>query len=336
MSFSSRVKEELMRVFPEKHCCMLSELSALTQTCASLRLAGGGRVKVIYETENPALAKRIFLLLKRRMEITPALEFNRHKRLGGRRLSVLTVSEADSVRLLVALRMIQESAGGTVFRGVPRAAMTRRCCRAAFVRAAFLGAGAVSEPEKGYRLEFVSSGGRADALMKMLEKSGVQSHVTKRRDDDVVYLRRGDDVISCLALMGAHRALMDMENVRIRRDGRNQANRALNCDEANLKKQLSAGEKQARAIVQYSLNHSLGGLPGDLQEIGRLRMLHPEASLEELGQMLPSPIGKSGANHRMRRLMAAITENESKREEDHHDQGSIGPVGHHAAEPGAD
>ena len=122
----------------------------------------------------------------------------------------------------------------------------------------------------------------------------------------MVYVKRGDDVVSCLALMGAHQALLEMENVRIRKDGRNQANRARNCDEANLKKQLSAGARQAQAITAYSLAHSLGGLPRELQEIGRARMLHPEASLEELGQMLPTPIGKSGANHRLRRLMALV------------------------------
>ncbi len=314
MSFSARVKEELLRIRPEKHCCMLSELSALTQTCASLRLSGGGRVRVVYEVENAPLAKRIFLLLKKRMEITPVLEFNRHKRLGGRRLAVLTVSEGDSRRLLIALRMIQESDAGMIYKGVPRAAMTRRCCRAAFLRAAFLGAGAMSEPEKGYHLEFTSSEARADTLLKILEKSGIEGHVVKRREADVVYLKKGDDVVSCLALMGAHAALLEMENIRIRRDGRNQANRARNCDEANLKKQLSAGEKQAKAIVAYSLAHSLAALPRELQEIGRLRMLHPEASLEELGQMLPQPIGKSGVNHRMRRLMALIESDERKGE----------------------
>ena len=312
MSFSSQVKEELLRIRPEKHCCMLSELSALTQTCASLRLSGGGRVKVVYETESAPVAKRIFLLLKKRMEITPILEFNRHKRLGGRRLSVLTVPENESRRLLIALRMIQESEGGMVFKGVPRAAVTRRCCRAAFLRAAFLGAGAMAEPEKEYRIEFVSSESRADVLLKMLEKSGIQGRTVKRRDDVVVYVKKGDDVVNCLALMGAHKALMEMENIRIRRDGRNQANRARNCDEANLKKQLSAGEKQSKAIVAYSLAHSLAQLPRELQELGRIRMLHPEASLEELGQMLNPPMGKSGVNHRMRRLMAMIQEDQSE------------------------
>ena len=336
MSFSSQVKAELLRVRPEKSCCMLSELSALTQTCASLRLSGGGRVKVVYETENPALAKRIFLLLKRRMEITPQLEFNRHQRLGGRRLSILTVPENDSMPLLVALRMIQQSEGGVVYKGVPRTALSRRCCRAAFVRASFLGAGSVTSPDQEYHLEFTAPGARAEALQKMLEKSGIHASVTVRRGDEIVYIRRGDDVVSCLALMGAHSALMEMENIRIRRDGRNQANRARNCDEANLKKQLSAGDRQARAIVAYSLRHSLGALPAELQELGRLRMLHPEASLEELGQMLQKPVGKSGVNHRMRRLMAILTEDETHDGDVNDDQASIGFIGDHAAQQDAD
>ena len=336
MSFSSDVKKELLRIQPEKNCCMLAELSALTQTSASLRLSGGGRAKVVYETENPALAKRIFLLLKRRMEITPQLEFNRHKRLGGRRLSILTVPEADSHRLLIALRMIQESEAGAVFKGVPRAAMTRRCCRAAFVRAAFLGAGSVTSPEQEYHLEFVSSDAKADVLMKMLEKSGIESKKTARRDDEIVYLRRGDDVVSCLALMGAHKALLEMENTRIARDARNQANRARNCDEANLKKQLTAGARQAQAIMDYQERAGFSGLPPELLGIARARMEHPEASLEELGQLLSPPIGKSGANHRLRRLMALIQQNERQNGDGIDGQGNAGSLGRNALEPDAD
>ena len=166
----------------------------------------------------------------------------------------------------------------------------------------------MTSPEQAYRLEFISSDTRSDTLIKILAKSGIEGKTARRRDEEIVYVRKGDDVVSCLALMGAHRALMDMENTRISRDARNRANRAMNCDQANLNKQLSAGAAQARAITAYSLAHSLGALPQDLQEIGRLRMLHPEASLEELGQMLQKPIGKSGVNHRMRRLMAIIRE----------------------------
>lgn len=314
MSFSAGVKEELLRVQPEKGCCMLSEISAYTQSIASLRLVGGGRMKVVYETESAALAKRIFLLLKKRLEITATLSFTRYERLGGRRACLLTVSEQDSRHLLVSLRMLREGEAGDVFRGIPRAAQTRRCCRAAFLRAAFLSAGAMNDPDKSYHLEFVSSPGRADILTGILEKSELTAGVTQRRGNAVVYIKKGDDVVNCLALMGAHQSLMEMENIRIRRDSRNQANRATNCDQANLNKQLSAGAKQAAAITAYSLKHSLGGLPRDLQEIGRLRMLNPDVSLEELGKMLSTPVGKSGANHKMRKLMNLIAADEEKNE----------------------
>lgn len=310
MSFSSTVKEELLRALPEKGCCMLSEISAYTQSIASLRLAGGGRVKVVYETENSALAKRIFLLLKKRLEITASLSFSRYARLGGRRGCILTVNEQDSRHLLVSLRMLREEESGSVFKGVPRAAMTRRCCRAAFVRAAFLGAGSVQDPDQGYHLEFVTSQSKAEILTGILEKSHLSWGMTDRRGSKLVYIRKGDDVVSCLALMGAHQALMEMENVRILRASRNQANRATNCDQANLNKQLSAGARQAAAITAYSLKHSLGGLPKDLQEIGRLRMLNPDVSLEDLGKMLSEPVGKSGANHKMRKLMQIIDADE--------------------------
>lgn len=308
MSFSAGVKEELLRTQPEKTCCMLSEISAYTQSIASLRLSGGGRVKVVYETENAALAKRIFLLLKKRLEITAALSFTKYPRLGGRRACLLTVNEQDSRHLLVALRMIREEEGGDVFKGVPRAAMTRRCCRSAFLRAAFLGAGAMTSPERGYHLEFVTSESRAEVLTGILEKSGLSCNITDRRGSKIVYIKKGDDVVGCLALMGAHQSLMEMENIRINRDSRNLANRATNCDQANLNKQLSAGARQAEAIKNYSLKHSLAGLPKDLQELGRLRMLNPDVSLTDLGQMLSTPVGKSGANHKMRKLMTMIAE----------------------------
>lgn len=308
MSFSSQVKQELLRVRPEKHCCMLSELSALTQTCASLRLGGGGGVRIVYEVENTALAKRIFLLLKKRLEMTPTLEFTRYKRLGGRSACLLTLQRQDSRRLLIALGMLRESAVGEFFRGAPRSTLTRRCCQGSFLRGAFLGAGAMIDPEMGYHLEFSVNDGRQDVLLGILEKSDLHAAVIKRRGKDVIYIKRGDDVADCLTMMGAHHAKMEMENIRIKRDSRNQANRASNCDQANLNKQLAAGQRQAAAITRYSLSHSLSGLPKELQEIARLRMLNPDLSLEQLGQLLSPPLGKSGVNHRLRKLMAAMEE----------------------------
>ncbi len=301
-----------MRAQSQKHCCMLSELSALTQMLGTLSLRGGGRVRVVYRVENAQLAKRIFLLLKMRMEITPTLQFTRQARFGGRRVCVLIVQEQDSVHLLLALRMLREGEGGGVFRGAPRAAMSRKCCQGAFLRGAFLGGGSVAAPESGYRLEFaVSSAERAETLLAILRKCDLSANTVARRGATVVYLTRGDDVSALLARIGAGRAVLDFENARIRRESRNQANRASNCDQANLIKQLDAAHKQFELIRAYSLLAGLGGLPKPLQEVARLRLLNPDASIEQLGQMLTPPLGKSGVHHRLKKLMDELQKNQT-------------------------
>lgn len=310
MTFSEQVKQELVRLTPEKTCCMLSELSALTQACASLILRGAGRVQVRYSVENAPLAKRIFLLLKERLSIIPSVAYHINPRLGGRRIMTLTVPENEARRLLMALHMLRHDETGDVFHGVPRGALSRRCCRQAFLRGAFLGAGSMGNPEKTYRIEFVSaSPERADALRSILAKSDIVSGVTQRRGATVVYVTNGDQVADLLTLMGAQKALLQMVDIRIRRSSRGQANRAMNCDAGNFKKQLSAAEKQTKAIRDYSLNVGLVGLPQQLQEAARARLLNPDASLEQLGALLSPPLGKSGINHRLRRLMDIIDEN---------------------------
>ena len=306
MSFSGQVKRELMHLQPDRSCCQLSELSALTQCCASLVLRGGGRMNVVYQVENVALAKRIFLLLKLRLNIIPTIEYTYSPRFGGRRICMLTVPENDSRKLLVNVRMMRQSESGDVLRTLPRSAISKRCCRNAYLRGAFLGAGSILTPDKGYQMEFVaSSKERADALRYILEKCDLHLAEMQRRGSTVLYARRGDDVVALLGMMGAGQALMDMENARITRESRNQANRAANCDQANTMKQISAAQKQADQILAYREDPKVP-LPADLQELATLRLEYMEASLEQLGEMMHPALTKSGVNHRMRKLMKFI------------------------------
>ena len=306
MSFSGQVKRELMHLQPDRSCCQLSELSALTQCCASLVLRGGGRMSVVYQVENVALAKRIFLLLKLRLNIIPTIEYTYSTRFGGRRICMLTVPENDSRKLLVNVRMMRQSESGDVLRTLPRSAISKRCCRNAYLRGAFLGAGSILTPDKGYQMEFVaSSKERADALRYILEKCDLYLAEMQRRGSTVLYARRGDDVVALLGMMGAGQALMDMENARITRESRNQANRAANCDQANTMKQISAAQKQADQILAYREDPKVP-LPADLQELATLRLEYMEASLEQLGEMMHPALTKSGVNHRMRKLMKFI------------------------------
>ena len=307
MSFSSQAKEEMIRLPLERDCCILSELSAITQTSGSLGFLGGGRFSVTYQVENAALARRIFRMLKEGLALSPKLHVVEHSRLGGRRTCVLTVEEGDARRLLEVLDMMETSADGSSIlkRTVPRPQMNRQCCRKAYLRGAFLGAGSMTSPEKNYHLEWVAADETlAQTLERVLDKTEIHPHTQLRRGQTVVYLKSAQQIVDVLALMGASQAVMDMENVRITRQLRGQANRAANCDVHNTEKTMNASEPPLQAIEVIREKKGLNSLSPALRQIARLRMENAEVSLEELGQMLDPPIGKSGVNHRMRRLIA--------------------------------
>ncbi|MBQ7305366.1 MAG: DNA-binding protein WhiA, partial [Clostridia bacterium] len=306
MSFSSTAKDELIRLPLGKSCCILSELSALTQTSGSLALRGLGRVQVTYRVENAALARRIFLLLRTQLNITARLHFVQHARLGGRRSCVLTLGDQDSQTLLIALHMMERDEEGNISlkRTAPRHPMTRQCCRRAFLRGAFLGCGSMTNPEKSYHFEWVAEDqSLRQTLAKLLDKSGLPVHEHVRKGQNVMYLKGAQQIADMLALMGASQAVLEMENIRITKQMRAGANRASNCDEHNSEKMLNAADEQIEAIKLISIQWGLFTLPPGLQEIARLRLEHTSLSLNELGQLMDPPVGKSGVNHRMRRLM---------------------------------
>ena len=311
MSFSSMAKDELIRLPLGKECCMLSELSALTQTSGSLALRGLGRVQVTYRVENAALARRIFLLLRTRLGMTARLHFVQHTRLGGRRSCVLTLGDQDSQTLLLALHMMEQDEEGHISlrHTAPRHPMTRQCCRRAFLRGAFLGCGSVTSPEKGYHFEWVAEDqSLRQTLDRLLEKSGLPVHEHVRRGQNVIYLKGAQEITDMLALMGATHAVLEMENIRITKQMRAGANRASNCDEHNSERMLNAADEQIEAIKLISIQRGLFTLPPGLREMARLRLEHTSLSLAELGQLMEPPVGKSGVNHRMRRLMDIANE----------------------------
>lgn len=306
-SFSALVKEELVRLPLGKSCCMLSELSALTRTSGHLSFHGGGRLGVSYRVDNAGVARRLFLLLKKQLNISAMLHFTESARLGGRRTCVLTLNEEDTKKLLMALHMLETDIDGKtrLKHTVPRHPLTRQCCRKAFFRGAFLGAGTVTNPEKSWHFEWNSENeDLPETLSKLLEKVDLPFRNYERKGRHVVYLKGAQQISDMLAIMGANRGVMNLENIRIGKQMRSSAVRAANCDEHNSEYMLETATRQTEAIKAISLKEGLFTLPPALQEVARLRLEHPEMSLAELGGLLDPPVGKSGINHRMRRLMA--------------------------------
>ena len=314
MSFSSNVKGELCRLPLGKNCCMLSELSALYRTSGSLSFHGFGRVHVQYRTENAALARRIFRLLRGRLGITPRLHYVQHARLGGQRTCVLTVGDEDSQKLMLALNMTEQDEEGNIRyrRTTVRHPMTRQCCRKAYLRAAYLGSGTMSNPEKEYHFEVSATDqSLVRELSRLLEKSGLPVNTYQRKGSTVVYLKGAQQISDAMAMMGATNSVFAMEDIRIRKQARGAANRAINCDEYNFQRMLDAADTQVEGIRRYVIVKGMRSLPPALQEIAQKRLDNADLSLVELGQLFEPPLSKSAVNHRMRRLMDIVREHEA-------------------------
>lgn len=179
----------------------------------------------------------------------------------------------------------------------------RSCCKRAFLRGAFLCVGSITDPGKGNHLEFVCADKEmADLLIEYMAEFEIFAKTIIRKKHYVVYLKDGEEIVNLLNVMGAHVSLMEFENQRILKEISNSVNRRVNCETANIAKTVNAATKQVEDIILIRDTCGFGGLPQNLREMAQVRIDYPEASLKELGSYLEPPVGKSGVNHRLRRL----------------------------------
>lgn len=173
----------------------------------------------------------------------------------------------------------------------------------AVVRGAFLGGGSLNNPNNKYHLEIVfSSEVNAKYIFDILKEFHIQSKILKRKNSYGLYIKEADEISKLIALIGANKAVLNFEEIRVVRETRNNINRLVNCETANLNKTINASVNQVNAIKALKRNKKFEELPDNLKEIAELRIKNPDASLIELGQMLETPIGKSGVNHRLKKL----------------------------------
>ncbi|MDY3919495.1 MAG: DNA-binding protein WhiA [Candidatus Limivivens sp.] len=321
MSFSSEVKEELSRhISPARHC-QIAEIAAIISMCGGVSISSDDKYSLKIHTENISVARKYFTLLKKTFNIDTEVSIRQNIRLRKKPVySVFVKSHEDTVRILKATKLldsgmeIQEN-----FSLTDNLVIQRSCCRRAFLRGAFLAAGSISDPKKSYHFEIVcTSEEKARQLISMIDSFDMDAKMVLRKKYFVVYLKEGAQIVDILNVMEAHSALMDLENVRILKEMRNTVNRKVNCETANIHKTVSAAVKQIEDIRYIQKTIGFERLSEGLEEIARLRLEQPEATLKELGMMLASPVGKSGVNHRLRKLsMLADELRESK--EEHYD-----------------
>ncbi|SHE73035.1 DNA-binding protein WhiA [Alkalibacter saccharofermentans] len=305
MSFSSKTKNDLCRIEHTNNETSAAELSAMIHMGGSLRFEGHKRMTFQIKTENPAIARYVFKLIKALYKVEVEVRTVKSKQFKNRNQYIVkVVSAEESMFMLKDLGIIKDVDGYTTLSyEVPERFKRNREPLKAYLRGAFLGAGSISDPEKAYHMEFVTSSEEfAMELMMLVNSFELGSKMIQRKNSYVVYLKDSEQIVTLLSVIGAHGALLDIENIRIMKGMRNNVNRIVNCETANLTKTVEAAWKQVESIEKIKSRIGLERLPNNLREIAELRLNNKEASLKELGEMMNPPMGKSGVNHRLKKI----------------------------------
>lgn len=294
MSFSGQIKEELAQVISSPRHCQLAELAALVQFCGHIEEDGS----LLVQSENPLVIRKCFTLLKKTFKIEAAAK-NQMQTQNYR----LFVTGEDAFRVLEALK-ICDTAGHLMMRHLTDPVLIKNsCCKRAYLRGCYMAVGSMSDPYKSYHLELVCGlQAQAEQLLKILHDFSLDAKMIIRKKYRVVYMKEGENIADFLNITEAHKALMEFENTRIYKGMRNMVNRKVNCEAANITKTVNAATRQVEDIRLIREKMGLEGLPEPLRQMAYVRLENPQASLGELGKLLDPPVGKSGVNHRLRKL----------------------------------
>lgn len=301
LSFSTLTKNELARVIDPRQCCKMAELGALIKMDGSLQLSGR-QVSLNILNHNAAVARKLFKLFKELFGMQAQVLVRRKVRLRKNNVYWVRIPPQEGLAAMLGQLGLVNS-DGSLQEGIQRDLLRCDYCRRAYLRGAFLGGGSVNSPGGNYHMEVITSKEQhAASICHLLREFNLAAKVSRRKAWYVVYLKDSDQIVECLNIMGAHSALLEFENTRIYKDMRNQVNRLVNCETANLNKTVDASLRQTESIALVARVIGLDKLPAGLREIAELRMKFPDASLKELGEMANPPLGKSGVNHRLRKL----------------------------------
>ena len=304
MSFSGKIKEELSRQMSENRVGQVAESSALICMCGAVAIDKNGMYALKIHTENISVARKCFTLFRKTYNIKTDVAIRRNQKKGTISYFVIIKAHADALRVLNEIHLLDEFGDIQEELDVQKNVLLHeRASKRAFLRGAFLAAGSMSDPEKSYHFEIAcATQEKAMQIIEVMQSFSLEPKIVPRQRYYVVYLKEGTQIADILNVMEAHVALMEFENIRILKEMRNEVNRKVNCETANLNKTVSAAVKQLEDIRFIQEKTGFDELPDALRDIALARLNYPEASLKELGELVTPTVGKSGVNHRLRKL----------------------------------
>lgn len=299
ISFSGNVKSEICRNFPPKKCCALAESFGVLLFCNSFSNDG---IRIITESKDfsqqlPRLFKKAFGVT---FDVTPE----------GEMMGKMVFQISDPNKIYTIMTAYGFDPAGTLSLHLNLAVMEEDCCKAAFLRGAFLAGGSVTDPEKGYHLELATTHHSVarEGYALVQEVLGFPPKVAARGGGQVIYLKNSEQISDCLTYLGAPIAAMGIMEARLEKELNNKVNRRCNCDEANTSKVVEAAQEQLAAIRILQSKGLMESLPVKLRQAADARLENPEASLTELATMMQPPITKPAMNHRLQKLMSMAKE----------------------------
>lgn len=299
MSFASEMKNELTRIEVDK-CCMKSELSALIKMNGAVSYFDGQWV-INVQTENAAIARRIFSLIKNVYRIEIDLLVRKKMKLKKNNVYICRIKK-ESKDVLADLDIFS---GGMLTNTISDEIKNKECCRRSYLRGAFLAGGSVNNPEtSAYHLEIGSLyEEHTQAITDLMNSYELNAKYIDRKRGYIIYLKEAEKIAEFLSLIGGYQALLKFEDIRIVRDMRNSVNRLVNCETANLNKTINASMRQVENIKFIDKEIGIDELPERLREVARIRVEHQDMTLKEIGEAVSTgTISKSGINHRLRKL----------------------------------
>ena len=299
MSFIRQVQEELAHIIPEKTCCRKAELAAILIANGSTRPEDDG-CSLITEVDSAAIARKVFALLKELYGLTPAVETGTRKRFKTVKRYVVSVNLED-IKIFQDLKLINHN-----LQIKPKSSgkiAGKNCCKRSLARGFFLCRGFVNRPENGYHLELsINDFSMAKDFQKMMLHYSLEFRYIERKNSRILYLKESDQIAEFLKVIAASQAVLEFENVRILKSMRNDVNRQVNCETANLAKTIDAAVRQTELIKKMQYAKGWENMPAHLRELAAIRLEFPELTLKELGSMLNPPLSKPGTAYRMRRI----------------------------------
>ena len=306
MSFAAETKNELSRLEPEKKCCQLAEIAGFLRVSGSIRLAGGGRFKIVTATDNPAVARYYKRLIKEYFNVETALEIGDAQGPKKGHIYMLTIDpdmHSEQILRETGILLVREG-NNFISDGIYSTLIRSKCCKKSYLRGVFMGSGTMNDPSRGYHLELVCATQTLAADLRKMINSFVDlnAKIVKRKDKYIVYMKSSDNICDTLSIMGAHSQRLLFEEVVLNKGIVNATVRLTNCDNANTDRTLDASSRQIACIRKIEKLRGLDFLPPKLRQAAQLRLEYPEASLIQLGEMMDPPMKKSGINNRFRKI----------------------------------